>query len=183
MGDDAQTQMPGAAGEPPSPVDAIFKRQFGETLPKTPGKPFLPIDAEENVWRHRWLLIGPLATPTYDLSWAIQKEIAVVVTLELTAIAKREVDSDRLSCLLQLLMIRDPNVKTKGDVRALMERRLDDWRKGNFEKIWAEGYALAQDAVRPIQPLSETGRLRAFEELVKEGRYRAATGIIANRQA
>lgn len=45
MGDDAQTQMPGAAREPPSPVDAIFKRQFGDTLPKTPGKPFLPIDA------------------------------------------------------------------------------------------------------------------------------------------
>ena len=75
----------------------------------------------------------------YDLpGGSIGKEFVGLLADEIRVLCNSLVKSERLIVFCGLLLQRDNMVKIGSDIRRLLKRRMDTWRKGCFDELLYE---------------------------------------------
>ena len=119
----------------------------------------------------------------YDLpGGSIGKEFVGLLADEIRVLCNSLVKSERLIVFCGLLLQRDNMVKKGSDIRRLLKRRMDTWRKGCFDELLYECIRCARQSPRGSgKPIDDDHVLKVFTRLMLKGQVRFATRWITDR--
>jgi hypothetical protein len=162
-------------------ADEMLFRVFGDRMVNGPGK------CLNNEWCVRWTQLVAVPAQAFNVVGGhIGGRVVDAVTREVELLATGKEPSDRLNVFLRVLTQRVDGVKGWNDTRRVLQRRLEDWEAGNFDKLVQEtlrASALFKSRVHRSQPSGADSEhtQRVFCRLIDEGKVRAAVRFLAER--
>ena len=113
--------------------DSRMVRAFGANVLNSDG------GERRDEWSCRWKKVVMTHVKLYDLPrGCIGKEFVGLLADEIRMLCNCIVKSERLIVFCGLLLQRDNMVKIGSDIRRLLKRRMDTWRKGCFDELLYE---------------------------------------------
>ena len=138
------------------------------------------------VWYRRWFSVVSLKNVQYDLpNSAVGREFVNLLSDEISSLSQGDVKSERVIVFLAVLLQRDTLVRKASDVRRLLKRRFDLWRKEQFDELIHEFQRNASSGVKKRgskgSVADDSHRLRVFTRLMLRGQIRSAVRWLTER--
>ena len=114
-------------------VDALMKKAYGASLEGSSGHD------NTGIWGERWLRLLKLSRRLYSIpGGAIGRKYVNLLAEEVMHVVVGNYPSDRLIVFSAMMLQRDKMVKKVKDIRGTLARRMDMWKREEFEQLLQE---------------------------------------------
>ena len=160
-----------------SDVDKLIVEGFGSSMVKS--------DALDRscVWCARWLKVVRLYGRVYAIpGGAIGKKYVGLLSEEVMHVAVGNYPSDRLIVFSAVMLQREKSVRKGKDIRRVLERRMDLWKRSEYD-------LLLQEAIRCDQSLKSLQKqdfdsdhvVKIFTRLMLQGKVNSAVRWLSEK--
>ncbi|CEM17616.1 unnamed protein product [Vitrella brassicaformis CCMP3155] len=134
-------------------------------------------------WQRWHARLGPLRGCLWDPPGASGKRLARLLATEGRRWREEQLPSERVLICACTILYRAPDV-TGEDIAETVERRMDQWEKGDFEQLVQEAERNnAFLATRPVgKDDANEATLRQFRRLIDKGKVRQAVRLLTERE-
>ena len=159
-------------------VDDLMRMAYGETLLYSDGGP------HHSSWCQRWSDVVQHLGRHYSLpGGSIGKKYIDLLNDELLHLVSGSYSSERVIVFCSVMLQRDRNVRKGCDICRLIDRRMTQWREGQFDVLQEAACCdrSFRNSHRSSRPASQDQLVRVFTKLMLEGNVQAAVRWLTER--
>ena len=147
----------------------IMMETFGASLDKS-------TCLDHSIWTERWVKSVRLPKRLYTLpNGNIGKKYVDLMTHELKLLSTTgHSTSERVLVMSRVLLQRNPMIKASKDIRILIGRHIEDWKKSKFDKLLAEAVRCGKKKQINQDNLDDEHVSKVFASLMMKGKVRSA---------
>ncbi|KAF6207127.1 hypothetical protein GE061_018366 [Apolygus lucorum] len=159
-----------------SPIDEFFVAGFGKKL----------LCSSENddtsEWYLRWKKIIKMQGKQYELPQGpVGRQFVGLLTETVQSVVDGSRSSEGIFVLCATVLQRERQIKIGPDIRRLLLKRMDLWRKGCYDELIQEAIRCDRQLKNNKVDNNENEKARVFRRLVEKGKLREATRWATDR--
>ena len=139
----------------------------------------------DQLWEQYWRKIVSIKSHHYDLpSGAVGREFVDLMAEEVTLLNKGSATSEHLIVFISVMLQRDTMIRKGVDIRRLLKRRIETWRKQCYDQLLHEFVRCAKQWSKSHSSRSENNKdnvFKIFSRLMLRGEVKSAVRWLTER--
>ena len=157
-------------------INERFQRAFGASLLYSEGGCY------DDPWYKLWARLFVIKNCHYDLpSGSVGRDFVNLLSSEINLLGRGSSQSERVLVFLSAMLQWDPKVWKGTDICRLLDRRLQNWKKCNFENLVTEVEWCSRQLHRSGIKDKNDHYVMVFTRLMLRGQVRSAVRFITDR--